>query len=187
MIEVKEKRVDHVFRHRRKGQLSQTAALNPHGGVKIDPHRRYRHVQDLDRRRQEATRLLRNHSRGYREHLRYCRVVRVTAGDFVPLGVPGLRAGGFVILILGDPGLGSWNQLIEAIDGLVNQARFFGFGRRHALAFDEVFVRGHQPHQVNGLHHATATGQQSECHLGEAQLHRFVVPGDAVVAGQRQL
>ena len=86
-------------------------------------------------------------------------MVRIAAGDLVPLGIPRLRAGRLVILILGDPGLGSRNQIIEAIHGLVNQPRFFGLGRRHALALDQVFVRGHQPHQINGFDDAAATGQ----------------------------
>ena len=158
MIEVEEKRVNHVFRHRRERQLGQAAALNPHGGVKIDPHRGYRHIEDLDRRRQEAAGLLRNHGRGHRQHLRHGWMVRVTARDLVPLGVPRLRAGSFIILILGDPGFGPRNQIIEAVDSLIYQACFFGLGRHHALALDQVFVRGHQSHEVNGLHHTTATG-----------------------------
>ena len=51
LIQIEEKRVDHVFRHRRERQFGQTAALNPHSGIKIHAHGRHRHIQNLHRSR----------------------------------------------------------------------------------------------------------------------------------------
>ena len=51
LIQIEEKRVDHVLRHRRERQFGQAAALDPHSGIKIHAHGRHRHIQNLHRSR----------------------------------------------------------------------------------------------------------------------------------------
>ena len=52
LIKVEEESIDHIFGHRRQCELCQTPALNTHGGVKIHSHGGYRHVENLDGRRE---------------------------------------------------------------------------------------------------------------------------------------
>ena len=59
--------------------------------------------------------------------------------------------------------------------------------RRYALALEQERQCGLEAEQLGHAHDAAATGQQAEGYFRQAELHRLVIPGNAVVAGEANL
>jgi hypothetical protein len=139
------------------------------------------------RRRQQAAGLLHQHRRAAGNGLLDLRRGDVATGNLVALAIPGLHRGLGVVAILENPGLGLRHQVVEVADQVIDHAGVQRLYRIHALALEQIGQRRLEAEQLGQAHHATAAGEQAEGHLGQADLHRAVVPGHAVVAGQAQL
>ena len=83
--------------------------------------------------------------------------------------------------VVQDPLLGCRNQLFLALDNRINQPRAQGLFGGHALTLNNVLVGRHEPHEIHRFHVTAASRQQTQCHLGKAELDTAMIPGNAVV------
>jgi catechol 2,3-dioxygenase-like lactoylglutathione lyase family enzyme len=101
----------------------------------------------------------------------------VAAGNAVPLAVPGLYRGLGLVAVLEYPGLGLRHQLLEVADEVVDHARIQGLTGSTRLPSRRIGQRRLEAEELGQADHATPAGQQAEGDLGQADLHRAVVPG----------
>ena len=185
VLQVEEEGLDHVLRHRTRGQVDEVLRLDPVGGGEVDLGALDRRGEDVvGRRHGGALELLAQVPRERRQHHGQLRVRRRAARDLVPLDVPRLhrrRVGQ-------DPGPGRRHHVVLRLDDLVDEARLECRARLAPLPLHqhlhERLLDAEHPH---GADDAATAGEQAEGHLGEADLAAAHVDRDAVVAGQGQL
>ena len=167
---------------RRERKFCQSATFDAHCCLEVDRESLHRHIEDLLRCRQQTACVLANHRRTHSDHLRYLWVADVATGDLVTLGIPRLSACRLIILVIHNPLLSSGNELLFVFNHCVDQTRCQRLFRSNALAFNNIFIGRHQPHEIHRFDVAATSWKQAQCHLGEAELDAAVVPRDAVVA-----
>ena len=69
----------------------------------------------------------------------------------------------------------------------IDDPRLLRLLRRHRLARQQHRQRAGQSDQPRQAHRAAPAGKDAELHLGQADVDRAVIRGDAIGAGQRQL
>ena len=132
--------------------------------------------------------LLAQQRREGRQELGERRGLRRATGHLVARTVPRVLRRVLVVAVLEDPRLGGGHELLAGRHDLVDEA----LGQR-ALRVElrarhqHVHQRGLQPEHAYDAGDAAAAGQQAERRLGQADLDRAVVDGDAVVGRERDL
>ena len=172
---------------RRERELGQTATFNAHRRLKINRQGLHCHIKNLLGGGKQTTGILANHGRAHGDHLRYLWVANSATRDFVALCVPGLSARSLVVLIIQNPLLCRCNEFVLAVDNSIDQTRAQCLFGGHTLALNNVLVGSHQSHEIHGFYVAAASGQQTQRHFGKAELNATMIPGDSVVAAEREL
>ena len=185
-LQVEEERLDHVLRLLVDDQVGQVARLDPGRGVEVDLRTLDRRGQDrLLRRVVGALHLLAQQGRERRQELRERRALRAAAGHLVARAVPGVLG---ALGVVADPRLRRRHEVVEAADELVDETLLLGLRGLEAGALEQhlhqaVLQAEHPDHAGD----ATAAGQQAQGRLGQPELDRRMVDGDAVVGGQGDL
>ena len=188
-LQVEEERLDHVLGVLPDDELGQVARLDACRGLQVD-------LRTLDRGGQDGARcrvvgalgLLAQVRRERRQERRELGVARRAARHLVARPVPRLYGGLLVVAVLQHPCLGGRDEVVDALDELVDQTPLLrrlrlepGAGEQHV---HQAVV---EPEHPDDARDTAPAGEQAEADLGQAELGARVVVRDPVVAGQRDL
>ena len=159
--------------------------LDPRRGGEVDLAALDRGAHDRPRRRvRRALQLLAQVRREGRQERGQLRRGRRTAGDLVAVAVPRLLR---VTVVRRDPPVGRVEQFVGR-HHLVDDADDSGVRGLHPLTLQQhLHQRVLQAEHPDRAGHAATAGQQTERHLGYADLDPVVVGNDPVVTGERDL
>ncbi|MNQ82849.1 hypothetical protein D3C85_979150 [compost metagenome] len=182
-VELEPKGADHVFRHLAGGQFGEITGLNQLRGVEINLGALDRRTEDFLWRRHATLGLAAQDRRCDGQHLRDFRVRWRATRDLVALHIPTLhrrRVGE-------NPGPGLGQQFSMIRRQFIDQPGLQGLRRSDFLAFEQVRQRLFQAQHAHHAHHPATARQQAEGHFRQPDLHRAVVQGHTVMAGQADL
>ena len=179
-VELEPEGADQVFRHLAGGQFGEVAGFDQVRRVEIHLGAFHRRAEDFLRRGQAALGFTAQDRRRNGQHLRDFRVRRRAAGNLIALHVPALHRR----RIGQNPGAGLGQQLIAIRRQLIDQTRLQRLLRPDFLAFEQIRQGFFHPQHAHHAHHPAAARQQAEGHFRQAELHRWIVQRDAVMARQ---
>ena len=185
-LHVEEERLNHVLGDLTGHEVDEVAALDLDRVVEVELGALHGRGHDVVRSGVVgALELLAQVGRERRQVLRELGIGRRAAGDLVALGVPRLHRRVRVGL---DPSLRGGDQLLARCHELVDDPELLGLGGTVTLALQQQRQQrvgdAEHPHRT---HDAASAGQQPKLNLGEAELDRWVVERDPVVAREADL
>ena len=188
-LQVEEERLDHVLADRSGHEVDEVARLDPGRCLEVD-------LRPLDRRAHDrpgrgivrALQLLAEVGGKGRQELSQLGRRRRAAGDPVSRAVPRLGGRLLVVPVVEHPLLGRGQQRVEVVDQVVDEPDGLGLGRLVALALEQHVHQGVlQTEHPDRAGDAATAREQTQGHLGAADLAAAVVDGDPVVRGQCDL
>ena len=186
--EVEEERLRHVLELLADDQLDEVARLDARCGVEVDLGALDRGAHDVARSLVvSALDLLAQVGGERRQERRELGRRRGATGQAVALAVPRLRGSLFVAGTGLDPRLRGRDELVLRRHDLVDEALVLGLRRLHARTLEQdAHQRVLDAEHADGTRDATAAGQQTQGHLGQADLVS-AVDRDAVVRSEGDL